>query len=64
MDFSYRAWLVMVGYKTDIPSPLTYSSVVLYDSIFHSFLLAALKGLDILPADIGNAYINDERKFT
>ena len=44
---------------TDIPAYLTYSSIVLYDSVQISFVIADLNRLDILAADIGNAYLND-----
>ena len=43
---------------TDIPAYLTYSSIVLYDSVQISFVIADLNRLDILAADIGNAYLN------
>jgi hypothetical protein len=37
---------------------LTYASVVSRDSVRITFLLAALNNLDVLCADVGNAYIN------
>ena len=43
---------------TDPPDTLTYSSVVSRESIRIGFLIAALNGLDVLTADIENAYIN------
>ena len=43
---------------TDPPDTLTYSSVVSRESIRIGFLIAALNGLDVLAADIGNACIN------
>jgi len=58
MDFTHKARFVAGGHKTDPPSTLTYSSVVSRDSVRIAFLLAALNGLVILAADIGNAYIN------
>jgi hypothetical protein len=58
MDFTQKARFVAGGHKTDPPTSLTYSSVVSRDSVRIAFLLAALNGLDILAADIGNAYIN------
>ena len=42
---------------TDPPDTLTYSSVVSKESIRIGFLIAALNGLDVLAADIGNVYI-------
>ncbi len=47
---------------TDLPTSLTYSSVVSKDSVRLAFLIAALNDLDILSADIGNAYLNAETK--
>ena len=58
MDFTRKARFVAGGHKTDPPSSLTYSSVVSRDSVRIAFLIAALNNLDILSADIGNAYIN------
>ena len=40
------------------PAPITYSSVVARDSIRLGFMLAALHNVDILAADVGNAYLN------
>ncbi len=58
MDFTRKAHFVAGGHKTDPPSSLTYSSVVSRDSVRIAFLIAALNKLDIISADIGNAYIN------
>jgi hypothetical protein len=58
MDFTRKARFVAGGHKTDPPATLTYSSVVSRDSVRIAFLIAALNDLDILAADIGNAYIN------
>lgn len=58
MDFTRKARFVAGGHKTDPPSSMTYSSVVSRDSVRIAFLLSALNDLDILSADIGNAYIN------
>jgi hypothetical protein len=62
MDFTQKARFVAGGNKTDPPSTLTYSSVVSRDSVRIAFLIAALNGLDILAADIGNAYINADAR--
>jgi len=58
MDFSRKACFIAGGHKTDPPSTITYSNVVSRDSVRIAFLIAALKNLDVLSADIGNAYIN------
>lgn len=39
-------------------SSLTYSSVISCDSVRLAFLIAALNDIEILAADIGNAYLN------
>jgi hypothetical protein len=43
---------------TKTPASITYSSVVSRDSVRIVFLLAALNGLDVCVADVGNAYLN------
>ena len=58
MDFTRKARLVAGGHMTDTPSSLTYSSVVSRDSVRIALLVAALNDLEILSADIGNAYLN------
>ncbi len=58
MDFTRKAQFVAGGHMTDPPTSLTCSSVVAWDSIHLAFLVAALNDLDLLAADIGNAYLN------
>ena len=58
MDFTRKARLVAGGHVTDPPQSMTYSSVVSRESVRIAFLIAALNDLDILAADIGNAYLN------
>ena len=58
MDFTRKARYVAGGHMTDPPSTLTYSSVVSRDSVRIGFLLAALNDLELLAADVGNAYLN------
>ena len=50
------------GHVTDPPESMTYSSVVSRESVRIIFLIAALNDLDILAADIGNAYLNAETR--
>ena len=52
-----KARLVANGNETDPPKDMTYSSVVSRDSVRTFFLIAALNDLDILSADIQNAYL-------
>ena len=56
--FTCKARYVAGGHTTDPPSSITYSSVVFRDSVRILFTLAALKDIDIISADIGNAYLN------
>jgi len=56
-DLTRKARFVAGGHWTQASSQLTYSSVVTRESIRIAFLIAALNGLDILAADIGNAYL-------
>ena len=58
MDFTRKARFVAGGHMTDPPTSLTYSSVVARDSVRLAFLIAAMNDLDLLAADIGNAYLN------
>ncbi len=66
MDFTRKARLVAGGHVTDPPTSLTYSSVVSRESVRIAFLVAALNGLDVMMADIGNAYLNatTEERYT
>ena len=47
-------------YRTDPPSYITYSSVILRDSVRLGFLLETLNDLDICGVDIGETYLNAE----
>ncbi len=58
MDGTRKARLVAGGHVTDPPTSITYSSVVSRESVRIAFIIAALNNLDILQADIGNAYLN------
>jgi hypothetical protein len=55
-----KARLVGGGHQTEVPKESTYSSVVSRDKI--AFLYAALNDLDILSADVQNAYLNAPTK--
>ena len=52
-----KARLVADGYMTDPPKDMTYATVVSRESVRLSFLAAALNDLNILSADIQNAYL-------
>jgi hypothetical protein len=53
-----KARFVAGGHLTDPPVESVYSSVVTRDSVQIMFLIAALNDLDILGANVQNAYIN------
>jgi hypothetical protein len=53
-----KACFVAGGHLTDPPMESVYSSVVTRESVRIMFLIAALNNLDILGADVQNAYIN------
>lgn len=59
-DLTRKARCVAGGHvnKRNVPSYAKYSSVATRDSVRICFLIAALNDLDILSADIGNAYLN------
>jgi hypothetical protein len=62
VDFTRKAQFVAGGHRAEAPKSITYSSVVSRDSIRIAFLLAALNDVDILAADIGNAYLNADTR--
>ena len=57
MDMTRKARLVAEGHKTSDPEWSTYAGVVSRESVRIAFTYAALNGLDILTADIQNAYL-------
>ena len=62
-DLTRKARLVAGGHMhKDVPSYDTYSSVVSRDSVRMLLMIAALNDLDVLSADIGNAYLNARNK--
>jgi Reverse transcriptase (RNA-dependent DNA polymerase) len=61
-DFTRKARLVAGGHMTDPPSSMTYASVVSRESVRIALMLATLNNLEILSADIGNAYLNARTK--
>jgi Reverse transcriptase (RNA-dependent DNA polymerase) len=61
-DFTRKARLVAGGHMTDPPSSMTYASVVSRESVRIALMIAALNDLDVLAADIGNAYLNARTK--
>lgn len=53
-----KARFVAGGHPTDPPVESVYSSVVTWESVRIMFLIAALNDLQVIGADIQNAYIN------
>ena len=56
-NFRRKARFVADGHLTDPPSSVTYSTVVARDSVRICLTTAALNDLDILAADVENAYL-------
>ena len=57
-----KAQFVANGNETEPPKDMTFSSVVSRDSVRLFFLLAALNDVEVLSADIQNAYLSAETK--
>ena len=58
-DLTRKACLVAGGHRNkDAPAFTTFSTVASRDSVRLIFLIAALNNLDLLSADIDNAYLN------
>ena len=55
--FRRKAWLVAGCHMTETLATLTYSSVVLRDSVRIALTLAALNDLQVMSCDINNAYL-------
>jgi hypothetical protein len=67
MDLTQKARLVAGGHQTDPPKESIYSSVISKDSVRIILTIAALNDLDILAADMQNAYLNvptNEKVYT
>ena len=62
MDFSRKGRLVAGGHMTNPPTSMTYSIAISHDSVRIAFLIAAPNDLDILAADVSNAYIQSNAK--
>jgi hypothetical protein len=58
MDFTRKARFVASGHKTELPSSITYASVVSRESVRIAFLMAELNDLNVMAADIQGAYLN------
>ena len=56
-NFRRKARFVADGHKTETPTSVTYSTVVSRDSVRICLTIAALNGLEVLAADVENAYL-------
>jgi hypothetical protein len=57
-NFRRKARYVAGGHMTEPPASITYSSVVSRDIVRIALLIAALDSLDVVTADIQNAYLH------
>ena len=57
MDFTRKDRWALDGHKTPSPAGSTYADVVSRESERRAFTYAALHGLDVFAAEIGNAYL-------
>ncbi len=55
-SFRRKARFVAGGHTTEVPSTLTFASVVSRDSVRIALTIAALNGLKVMACDIQNAY--------
>jgi Reverse transcriptase (RNA-dependent DNA polymerase) len=62
VDLTRKARLVAGGHQTEVPKESVYSSVVSRDSVRIALTIASLNGLDVLAADVQNAYLNAPTK--
>jgi len=58
MDFTRKARYVLDGHRTEDPQGSTYAGVVSRESVRIAFTYAALNGIDVMAADVLNAYLH------
>ncbi len=56
-DFNHKTCLVAGGLMTDVPVTFTYASVVTRETVCIALMMAALNLLEVMAADIMNAFI-------
>ena len=61
-DLTRKDIYVGGGHQTQVSPSLSYSSVVLQDSVRIMFLVAALNNIEVKMCDIGNVYLNVETR--
>jgi hypothetical protein len=62
VDLTRKARLVAGGHQTEVPKESVYSSVVSRDSVRIALTIASLNDLEVLAADVQNAYLNAPTK--
>ena len=62
LDLTRKARYVAGGHMTEVPSHMTYSSVVSRDTVRIGLLIAALNDLELLAGDIQNAFLSAPTK--
>ena len=62
LDMTRKARYVAGGHLTQVPTYMTYSSVVSRDTVRIRLLMAALNGLELLASDIQNAFLEAPTK--
>ena len=62
LDMTRKARYVAGGHLTDVPTHMTYSSVVGRETVRIGMLMAALNGLELLAGDIQNAFLEAPTK--
>jgi hypothetical protein len=62
IDLTRKARLVAGGHQTEVPKESVYSSVVSRDSVRIALTIASLNNLEVLAADVQNAYLNAPTK--
>ncbi len=56
-DFHCKAHLVAGRHMTNVPATYTYVSIAMHETVHIALILAALNLLDMMAADIMNAYV-------
>ena len=62
MDINRKSCYFSGGHLTNLPPFITYTSIVIRDSIRIAFIIAYLNYLKFLAGDVQNAYLNAPTK--
>ena len=55
---TWKVQLVAGGHTMDTPADMTYALAVLQESVWITFIIAALNDFDVFSGNVQNAYIN------